>query len=284
MKNILNLKTLTISKGNNIVVKGIDNINKALEKINNSNKMSLKFKLDNISSEFEYFGLKIIVCDEPNILIREILNNNDIFSKILINDNLLKNKYIHHIHPFSKISDFLNNRTNSIFHEYLKKKDIQKINLEFQDFITSKYYLLNDKDVETISDIDFSSASLLDYIDISNEYINSENINSLLQILSKGFNGKQLIILNDYNILDIKMIINNYIDSFNFIVFTNDIKKWIDDFTYSEFIVIINEFINKEFKIDALEILDKEILIKYIEKSFKNLKSKNKAFINNFLE
>lgn len=284
MKNILNLKTLTISKENKILVKGTSDIYKALEEIDKSNKMTLKFKLSNISSEFEYFGLKIIVCDEPNIMIREILNNNEIFSKISINDNLIKNKYIHHIHPFSKLSDFLTNRSNGIFHEYLKKKDIEKVNLEFQDFITSKYYSLNDKDMEKISDVEFSKASLLDYIDISNEYINSENINNLLKILSKGYNGKQLILLNDYNILNIKEILNNYIGSFNFIVFTSDLKKWINDFTYSEFLVIINDFINKEFKIDALEILNKEILIKYIEKSFKNLKNKNKVFMNNFLE
>ena len=284
LKNILNLKTLSISKDNEIVVKGLDNISNALDKLNDVNKMKLKFNLSNLSSEFEYHGLKIIVCDEPNLLIRNLLNNNDTYSKIVINDNFIKNKYIYHIHCFSKISDVINSRTNSIFHEYLKNKDIFKIDLELQDFITSKFYSLNDQDVEKVCDINLSKSSLLDYFEISKEYIDNQNIVSLLNIIKRGANGKQLILLNDYNILNITQLIENYIDSFNFIIFTNDLKKWIKDFTYAECTVIINDFINEEFKIDSLEILDKNILIRYLEKKLKKQKNENKLFIDTFLQ
>lgn len=284
MKNILNLKTLTISKESEIVVKGLDNISKALDKLNDANKMKLKFNLDNLSSEFEYHGLKIIVCDEPNLLIRKLLNNNDINSKILINDNLVKNKYIYHIHSFSKICDFINSKSNSVFHEYLKKKDIFQTDLELQNFIAEKYCSLKDEDLETVSDIDYSEASLLDHIEISKEYVTNQNIVSLLNIIKNGTNDKQLILLNDYNILSINQIIENYIDSFNFIIFTNNLRKWVNDFSCAELTVIINDFVNEEFKIDSLEILDKNILIKYLEKMYKKQKNENKLFIDKFLQ
>ncbi|MDE5767724.1 MAG: hypothetical protein K2H56_04245 [Malacoplasma sp.] len=284
MKNILNLKTLSIAKDKEVEVTGIERIAKSIEKLSGAEKSKLKLNINNISTEFDYNGLKVVVCDDPNLMIRELLNNNESNSKIQIGDTLVKSKNLFHFHHFSKVSDFINTRNNSIFHEYLKNKDIHKINLEFQDFVASKYYSLDDKNIEDISSIDFEKASVLNYIEISDEYVNKNNIINILNIIKAGTNEKQTILINDYKVLTITEIVNNYLDDFNFIIFTNDLRKWVNDFTYAECLLIINDFINEEFKIDALEVLDKNILVKYIEKRFKNQKSENKSFIEKFIE
>ncbi|MCF0217679.1 MAG: hypothetical protein HUJ42_01390 [Malacoplasma sp.] len=283
MKNFLNLKPLSITNEEQIKVKGTAEISKAIDYLTSNKRMSLKFELNYISSDFAYHGLKIIVCEDPGLMVRELLNQDDSYSRIKINQNLIRNKNVYHFHHFSKISDFINNKNNSIFHEYLKKKDIYKLNQEFQDFITAKYYDFNDENIEAVSDINFEKASLLSYIDVFDDYLSDSNIDGLLNIIKEGSDDKQLILINDFNILDISKILNNYLSSFNFLIFTNNLKKWITDFSYIECIVIVNEFVNKEFKVDALEILDKTSLIEYIEKNFKNQKEINKKLLNSLL-
>lgn len=282
MKNKLCLKPLTIKKDIEYANKSTSTkiITDEIDKLTSIDKKKLKFNIDNLSSDFEYHGLKIIVCDNPDIFVRNILNNNESYSRICIDENLVRNKNIFHIHPFSKISDFINNKSNGLLHEYLKSKDIESNNKEFEEFIGQKYYQFDDKYLESITDINLEKASILDYIEVSKEYLDSDNIKSLLNIIKGSDKNKQLIIINDYRILDIESIIVDYIDHFNFLVITNDLKRWINDFKYLECLVIINEFVNQEFTIDSLEILDKKTLIKYLEKRFKYEKNDNKLYLD----
>lgn len=285
MKNILRLKPLSIIKDQDLKTKhnSLTLMNNEIDKLTSSKKQILKFNLDNISSTFEYHGLKIIVCDEPDIFVRNLLNKNESYSNVYINDHLVRNKNIFHIHAFSKISDFINNKNNGLLHNYLKSKDIEKNNLEFEDFITQKYFDFHDNDLEQVTDIDLSKSSILDYISVNSEYINNENIFNLLNIIKDSDTDKKLVIINDYKIINIENIIKNYLDSFNFLIITNDLKKWMNDFRFVECIIIINKFINDEFRIDALEILDKQILIKYLEKILKKYKQDNKEIMNEIL-
>ncbi len=286
MKNILRLNPLIIKKDDEYKDKTtstkliLENINK----LNAAKKLNLKFNLDYLSSSFEFHGLKIIVCDYPDLFVRDILNNNESYSKISINDSLVRNKNIFHIHSFSKINDFINNKSNGILHEYLKSKDIENNNKMFEEFIGQKYYELKDEYLENVTDINLEKASILDYIDINKEYVDNKTIISLLNIIRGYDKNKQLVIVNDYNIIDIDNIICNFIDNFNFIIVTNDLNKWINDFKYIECIVVINKFINDEFNIDSLEILDKKTLIKYLEKRFKYNKNINKSFLEKQIE
>ncbi|MDE6082838.1 MAG: hypothetical protein K2F52_03070, partial [Malacoplasma sp.] len=68
MKNILNLKTLSISKDKEVEVTGIERIAKSIEKLSGAQKSKLKLNINNISTEFDYNGLKVIVCDDPNLM------------------------------------------------------------------------------------------------------------------------------------------------------------------------------------------------------------------------
>lgn len=284
MKNILNLDILKISREKKIVVKGLENIRKDLDELNKSNKMKLKFNVDNLTSEIEFNGIRIVFCDDANLFVRKIIDNNEINSKIMINGNVVKNKNICHIHSFSKVSDFINTKNNGIFHEYLKKKDIFKKDLELQNYITEKFFEIKDENVESLTDVDFTDASVLNYIKISNDYINSNNIKNLLEILKDGCFDKQLILINDYNVLTIGEIIKNYLKDFNFVIVTNNLKKWLGDFSYIELIVVINDFVSKEFGIDALEILNKNILVDYLTKRNEKNKEENREFAMNILK
>lgn len=284
MKNILNLDILKISREKKIVVKGLENIRKDLDELNKSNKMKLKFNVDNLTSEIEFNGIRIVFCDDANLFVRKIIDNNEINSKIMINGNVVKNKNICHIHSFSKVSDFINTKNNGIFHEYLKKKDIFKKDLELQNYITEKFFEIKDENVESLTDVDFTDASVLNYIKISNDYINSNNIKKLLEILKDGCFDKQLILINDYNVLTVSEIVKNYLKDFNFVIVTNNLKKWLGDFSYIELIVVINDFVSREFGIDALEILNKNILVDYLTKRNEKNKEENREFAMNILK
>lgn len=285
MKNQLRLTPLIISNKNinENQSKSIKNIVESIDKISLKNKDKLKFNIEDLSSDFTYYGLKIIVCDNPNIFLRNILNIESSYSKILINNKFVRNKDIFHIHSFSKISDFLNTKNNGILHEYLKKQDIEKSNLKFEDFILNQFEEVKNKDLNNLIEIDLSKASMLDFLNISKEYINSNNIICLLNILKQGTNDKPLIIINDYQIIDINLILKDYIKDFNFLIFTNNLKKWMNEISYIECLVIINDFIKSELKIDSLEILDKKILLKYLSKKIKKEKDDNKNFIDNII-
>lgn len=284
MKNILNLDILKVSREKKIIEKGLENIRKDLDELNKSNKMKLKFNVDNLTSEIEFNGIRIVFCDDANLFIRKIIDNNEINSKIMINGNVVKNKNICHIHSFSKVSDFINTKNNGIFHEYLKKKDIFKKDLELQNYITEKFFEIKDENVESLTDVDFTDASVLNYIKISNDYINSNNIKKLLEILKDGCFDKQLILINDYNVLTVSEIVKNYLKDFNFVIVTNNLKKWLGDFSYIELIVVINDFVSREFGIDALEILNKNILVDYLTKRNEKNKEENREFAMNILK
>lgn len=281
MINVLNIKPKIIKK-EKIEQKQITTLNiDKVEQLLSKNKQKLKFNLENINSEFIYNGLKIVVCDNPDIFVRDVLNNNDTYSNIFIGNYLLKNKLIFHIHSFSKISDFLNTKNNSLLHEYLKTKDIDKNNQEIQDFITKKYYDLNDKFLENLSDVVLEKATILDYINIKKDYLDTNNIIDLLNVLKdSNFKNRQLIIINDYQVLDINTIINNYSEYFDFLIITDDIKKWVNNVNFLECIIIINQFVKDEFNVDALEILDKNILLDYLEKRFFYEQKINNSFLN----
>lgn len=285
MKNKLRLKPLIISS-NNISLKqskSIKEISNEINKININNNLKLKFNLDNLSSEFTYHGLKIIVCEEPNVLLRDLLNENNSYSKILINNKLVRNKDIFHIHSFSKISDFLNTKNNGILHEFLKQKDIEKSNLKFEDFIINQFNEIKNDDLYNLSEIDLSDASILNFLNITKEYVDYKNIFSLLDIIKVGTNDKPLIIINDYQIIDIEYILDKYISDFYFLIFTNNFIKWIKEIKFIECLVIINSFIKNELKIDSLEILDRSTLVKYLTRKNKKEKEDNKNFLENII-
>ena len=281
MKNILRLKPYSISNECYKInaSQKLSNITKVLDKYNATNKSSLKFLVNNLSSELEYHGLKVVVCDEPNLFIRQILNNDESYTKIFIDNKQIKSSYVYHLHYFSKIVDFLNTKNNSVLHEYLKRKDIDKNNLEIPDFVVNKYYNFKDEYLEKITDVNFEKVNLLSYLTINDEYVNENNIDSILNIIKNGSNDKQTILINDYDILKLDLIVEKYIDDFNFIIFTNDMTKWISNFDFIECFVVINDFVVKEFKTDALEILNKKILIKYLQKSSKKNKNDSKLLI-----
>lgn len=283
MKNILRLKPFIISSDVEKNVRSIKEISNQIEKINFNRKFKLRFSIEDLTSEFTYHGLKIIVCDEINVLLRDLLNDNNSYSKILINNKFVRNKDIVHIHSFSKISDFLNTKNNGILHEFLKNKDIEKNNLKFEDFIIQQFKEIKNDDLNKLSEIDLTDATILNFVNISKDYINSENIINLLNIIKFGTNDKPLIIINDYQIIDIELILKTYINDFHFLIFTNNLSKWINDIRYIECLIIINDFIKDELKVDSLEILDKRTLVKYLSKKIKQEKEYNKKFLENFI-
>lgn len=274
----LNIKTNDEYKNESTSLKII---NSYLENLRNE-KQELTFNIENFSSKLNFNGIKIIINDEPNLLIRKLLKDNETYSNILIDETTIKNKNIFHINYFTKISDIINTKKNSILHEYLKKKDIATNDLNLQDFITKSFFNMNDQNLENIATIDFSSASIMDYLEINNQYLTKNNFKDILAILKNSSTDKKLIILNDYNILTIDQIISEYINDFDFLIFTKNINKWINNRKQLELIVVLNDFVSEKYKIDSLEILNDDLFISYLEKNLKYEKIELKRYLEEF--
>lgn len=274
----LNIKTSEEYKNHS---SDITTLNKHLDNLRKDNE-KLSFLIDNFSSKLNFNGIKIIITDEPNLLIRKLLNDNETYSRIQINDNTIRNKNIFHISHFTKISDILNSKKNGLLHQYLKKKDILKSDLQLQDFISKSFINMEDRNLDNISSIDYSDASILDYLEIGNEYLTKETFHSILSILKDSSTDKMLIILNDYNLISIDEIALNYSKDFDFLIFTKNINKWILNRNYLELIVILSDFVNEKYKIDSLEILDDDLFISFLEKNLKYEKLELKKYLENF--
>lgn len=254
-----------------IITDSIDSLNK--------NKDFLAFKLDDFSTKISFCGIKIVLVDNPNLFIRNVLGSNEIYSNIWINDTLIKKKNILHINSFSRVNDFLNSKKNNLFHEYLKKNNVEIVDHDIQNFVLKSFFNIKDDNLEKLVDMNFSGISLLDSIDIKDDFIESDNITSLLNIVKMSSTDKKLLIFNNFFLITIDNLIKYYIQDFNILIVVSNLDELITNKHYLELIVIINSFVNNKFKIDALEIADANLLFKYLEKNIKNNKDKLKKYI-----
>ncbi len=207
------------------------------EKVIFSNEFQNKiaFIKNNLSYYYEFMGLKIIKCLNTNKTIKDLLFKNIYDTYIKINDTYLRQKDVIVISPFTKIKDILNSKINGNIHNYLKEKDLFNISKDIENFVTEK---LNKCDIsfKNVIEYDLSKCDLINYVDVKEEFVSSENIIDILKIL-KTYDKKLLIIFNDIDYLDFDKIIE-FLPFYNFLYFVNSLDdnyKQIEN--YEEFLI-----------------------------------------------
>ncbi|MGL5630657.1 MAG: hypothetical protein ACRDCG_02710 [Mycoplasmoidaceae bacterium] len=242
---------------------------------------TMYFNLKNKADSFQFNGIKIIFCDNPNLLIRDLLNNDDKFSLIIRNDEPIKNHNIYYIDPFSKIANFFKIKNNGLIYQYLRNKDIEMVNQELQTLILNNYSKLKDDNLEKLFDLDFKNASILNFLSCNDHYLSSDNINNFLEILKTSCYERPLVIINDYQIISIEDIINYHINDIDFLVFTTNFKNWINQIELLELILIMKDIIYEKSNNGAIEILNTKILLDYLEEF--HAKSETKLSLKKWL-
>lgn len=215
--------------------------------------MNLYLKYNNIEYDLSFDGLKIFQTKKPNWFTRTFFN--ECIQSKYSNCEIFKNNVII-ISDFSKVTDLVSMSKNS---EFTKLLISELINNEF---------LSNKKIDETINKINnlFECEIIQEAIDINKIISNSVELNDdlylnkklFLKILDNNmFNEKITFILNDIDWLKTNDVAK-YLNSFNFIFVTNDLRKNISTMLDFEACVLLN---NKVF-----EIANYSILISYLEK------------------
>ena len=116
----------------------------------------IKIKLRELNEEWEFEGLKLVWCDNPNLfhkwILEEIDNGN---FELNINSKEIKTDKIIHINEYTKLKDLLNFNKNNMFIHYVLEQigidnlfdltkleqDIENINAETNKTILYKLWL-----------------------------------------------------------------------------------------------------------------------------------------------
>ncbi len=193
-------------------------------KINTQPKDMISFQYFNHLFGFDYGGVKIIKTHNTNKLIRSLINDEEnINSNISINDFHIKNKDIIIISPFTKMKDILSSKMNGNIHNYLKNKTILDSNSNIEKIIVQEYQEF--KSIFDLTEINLTKVDLINYIDIKDEFVSSDNIRQIFNILNDQ-NNKKLIIFNDVDYLKMDEL-NVYLSNFNFLFVINN-----DEYSY----------------------------------------------------
>jgi len=272
----MNIINLNIKKFNDLEKNKNSNYKLVLSKYEKSLKdnILMHFKINKKTDPFSFNGLKIIFCDNPNLLIREVLNESNKFSNIFRGDENIKNSNIFHINPFTKIADIFNLKTSGMINEYLKKKDIENINNKIEESIIINYENIDDNSIKNLTNINLKNSSILNFLELNDSYLSQENIEDIFKLIKNCSTVKPLIIINDYNIINVNNIINNYIDHFDFLIFTNNFKNWINQIEFLELVLIMKDIVYEKWNEGSIEISNYKILRDYIEEFYNDRKQK----------
>lgn len=208
------------------------------KKIESNSSDSITFHYFDSYFDFEYSGVKIIKNHNTNKFIRNLLNDDEnTNSNISINDFHVKNKDIIIISPFTKIKDILSARTNANMHNYLKNKDIMRSNSNIENSIINEYKEF--EEIFDLTDINLTKADLINYIEIKDEFVNSENIKQIFNILNDK-NNKKLVIFNDVDYLKIEEL-KEFLINFNFLFIVNYYEDNYEDIENIEDYIIFSK-------------------------------------------
>lgn len=225
----------------------------------------LKIKLNDHWYEWEYDGIKLIECNNCSWTIKKLLFNIMQNDSIEINNKKITKSNIIFVNEFTKIADLLSlNKSNLFFKEINSLIDFSKLvdekaGIEIKENINN---MINEKEFIDF-EIDINSLISLFFSLNKNLYLNKINFKEILKIYKKSIEKCTLIISNT-DFIKIEDLMN-YVDWFNFIIFTNDVRNEINNFdNLNEIICIENN--NGIFN----EFTDLEKLFLYIEEKVKD--------------
>ncbi len=224
----------------------------------------LKIENNNNYWEFEFYGLKIIDCQNTAKFFKEFKK-----SKITINNRTIKNDDIIYINELTKISDLLSFNKKSFLIENIVDIE-QKNNLINKDNLTKIIRMINDKyNYEILEECDGDLLKIIGSLIqlTSEEYLNKEILKILL---SNNYNSSKLFIIDNIswiNIEDISIHLNEH----HFIFLTNDFRNYIKKINDLEEVLIVKD------NLEISELYDSQKICAYLEKNI-NEPINNKQF------
>ena len=221
----------------------------------------IKIKLREFNEEWEFEGLKLVWCDNPNLfhkwILEEIDNGN---FELNINSKEIKTDKIIHINEYTKLKDLLNFNKNNMFIHYVLEQigidnlfdltkleqDIENINAEIgNDFLSLK----NDQNKLLQTLIEINSDVFLNLKDFL-FFLNTNKLND----------EKFTFIINDVSWLKIDDI-KRYANIYNFIFLTNDVRKQLINYDGDNIDNLIVNFNENKF----IDFIDVNKLNEYLE-------------------
>ena len=221
----------------------------------------IKIKLREFNEEWEFEGLKLVWCDNPNLfhkwILEEIDNGN---FELNINSKEIKTDKIIHINEYTKLKDLLNFNKNNMFIHYVLEQigidnlfdltkleqDIENINVEIgNDFLSLK----NDQNKLLQTLIEINSDVFLNLKDFL-FFLNTNELND----------EKFTFIINDVSWLKIDGI-KRYVNIYNFIFLTNDVRKQLINYDGNNIDNLIVNFNENKF----IDFIDVNKINEYLE-------------------
>lgn len=211
----------------------------------------LKIIKENKEWEFDFNGIKLFQNQNPTKLYKDLFLN----SEIIIDDKIIKNDEIVYISELTKLSEFIDLSKKSILMNYILN-EINENNIIENKSVKSIVQNINSKiNYPILSETDGDIIKIISYLfEVENYQYIDENIFKFL--INHFFENKKLIIFDNCSWLTLE-ILYSYINKLNFILLTNNFKKFINKIKQFEILVLDN----------FVEILDIESLCGYLEKN-----------------
>lgn len=226
--SIINWKKLEDSHINEI-------INNDILFTKNNFENTIQFYLFNKIFEFEYPGIKIIKTRNTNKFLRNLFDANG-EALIYLDKIRVKTKNIVLISPLTRITDVITNKINGDLNNYIKDNDSYN-DIKIMEETILKIYNNKGESFKQVADIDLTKTSLINFVNINDDFINYVNIEYILDIMKTPI-VRKLIIFNDVDYLNISLC-EKWFNYFDFLYIVSSIEEnWKSDAGYNEIILV----------------------------------------------
>ena len=227
--------------------------------------------------EFVFQGVKVIDTNNTSKTIKNLFLEED--CEIYIKNQLLKKENIIFIDEFTKINSFVNlNKKSKLFELILNNPLFSKlINKEVLTKIQKEININYKLDI-----IDINEGELNKLVNLLFESNNDKflNISYLEFILNNILNDKKyLFVINEVSWINIKFL-SNYLNTANFLIFTNDFRNYINNISVLEALAIYdnNTIFDIEDSNKMKSFIELKLLTKIDEFNWDELFNKKKSF------
>lgn len=213
----------------------------------------LKIIQQNKEYEFNFDGVKIFNAPNPTLLYKQIFTDSTIF----IDGKIINKEDIIYIDELSKTDQFINLTKKSELlkqvidliatYPLINNENLQQIITKINEELQLEVLEFNEGDITKII------TTFLDVVDLN--YLDQTKFDIILE---KYLNSKKLFILNNLSWINIQKLYS-YINEHNFIIITNDFRRYINHKNELETLVIFKD--NYVYT----EILDYEKTLAYLE-------------------
>lgn len=214
--------------------------------------MFLKYEYNNNYYELEFNGIKVFQTPFVNKITKSFYEKS--IKSEFVEANIFKNN-VFLISDFTKVMDLLDLSKSSTIYKELLDKSINS-NLINEDLISEIMNNINEKfDCSILQDKKDWHKIILNLWELNDGlYLNKKIFKKILE--SNFYSEKITFIIHDVDWLQVDDV-KNYINRFNFIFITNDLRLNIKNISNIETLVILED--------KLIEILDSDKILSYLE-------------------